>query len=150
MRCTSISACRYHWSLVCSHPLVKHCPGCQLLVRTAAKDSQRPGGRSRSYIPPAVRVQSRSMHNCMSDPAIAPAIAKQSLARGGHAFRAKPATAAANPPPKGPQYRLLPPYTVRRFLRPKVRLRSGKRSMFAHPIRRIRPETYKPLPDGWE
>ena len=120
MRCTSISACRYHWSLVCSHPLVKHCPGCQLLVRAAAKDSQRPGGPpSRSYIPPAVRVQSRSMHNCMSDPAIAPAIAKQSLARAGHAFRAKPATAAADPSPKGPQYRLLPPYTVRRFRVPK-------------------------------
>ena len=77
------------------------------------------------------------------------ACAKQSLARAGHVFRAKPAAAAANPPPKGPQYRLLPPYTVRRFLRPKVRLRSGQRSMFAHPIRRIRPETYKPLPDGW-
>ena len=86
----------------------------------------------------------------MDDPTTAPTIAKQSLARAGNVFRAKPAAAAVDPPiPKGPQYMLLPPYTVRRFLRPKVRLRSGKRSMFAHPIRRIRPEVYKPLPEGW-
>ena len=88
MRCTSISACRRHWSLVCSNPLVKHCPGCQLLVQTAAKDSHRPGVRSRPHVSLEVRVQSRSMHNCMSNPAIAPTIAKQSLARAGHVFRA--------------------------------------------------------------
>ena len=86
----------------------------------------------------------------MSDLTKAPTIAKQSLARAGNVFRAKPAAAAVDPPiPKGPLYRLLPPYTVRRFLRPKVRLLSGKRSMFAHPIRCIRPEVYKPLPEGW-
>ena len=46
------------------------------------------------------------------------------------------------------QYRLLPSYTIRRFLRPKVRITGGKRTMFPHPVRVLRQERYKPLPEG--
>ena len=35
----SIALCRKHWSSTCSNPLAKKCPGCQLLIKTAAKAS---------------------------------------------------------------------------------------------------------------
>ena len=35
----SIALCRKHWSGTCSNPLAKKCPGCQLMIKTAAKAS---------------------------------------------------------------------------------------------------------------
>lgn len=109
-KCESIGACRRHWSNVCSHPLVKKCPGCQLLIKTAALASYD-GGKSvtRPYVCKAIRQKARGLHNCMADPAKAPLIARQSMGRAGVA---KPPRAVNKAKPAGPRhrfYQLLPP-----------------------------------------
>lgn len=151
--CTSISACRKHWSNVCSHPLAKKCPGCQLLIKATVSASFKPGGRKRPHVPLATREKARTLHTCMADPKKAPSIARQSLGRAGVAKppRVQKSKATATKPaverlPR--RYQLLPTATVRKFIRPKVRI--GKKPMFSHPYCVIRPELYKPLPAGWD
>jgi len=82
----------------------------------------------------------------MEDPSLAPLIARQSLGRAGVAKPPRPLASEAAPRELHDQ--LLPHRTTRRYLRPRVRLR--KLALFAHPFRCLRPERYKPLPDGWE
>lgn len=86
------------------------------------------------------------MHNCMADPAKAPLIARQSLSRAGEAKLPRAASVAPKKIRAPAPYRLLPPITVRRFMRPRVRV--GKRRMFSQAIAVLRKELYKPLPAG--
>lgn len=144
----SVGACRRHWSNACSNPLVTTCPGCQLVMTTASKASCSQGDKTRPHTPLKVRAEARALHNCNKDPSKTPLIARRSLARAG--IGKNPAPAASRVPQAGRPFhcQLLPPVTVRRFLRPRVKIR--ERSLFAHPHRCLRKETYKPLPAGSE
>ena len=75
----TIALCRKHWSGTCSNPLVKKCPGCQLLIKTAAAASWKLGGKYRkfSFIPERIRKQAWPLHNCLKDPEKAPDIARR-------------------------------------------------------------------------
>ena len=90
--------------------------------------------------------QARPLHNCLDDPAQASVGARLSQAQAGQLFRGPSNTVP--PAPRPLYYRLLPPVTLRRYLRPKVKL--GKQALFSHSHHRLRPELYKPLPEGWE
>ncbi len=64
---------------------------------------------------------------------------------------ASPLPAAPRKRPRGPpiHYRLLPPLTLRRFIRPRVKL-VGKRHLFGVPRRQIRNILFQDLPEGTE
>lgn len=99
-----------------------------------------------------IRGEARAIHNCMADPKKAPLIARQSLGRVGVAkpprVKKSKAPASTSAVVKLPlRYPLLPTVTVRRLIRPEIRI--TKRPTSSHPYRLIREELYKPLPDGW-
>ena len=157
----TISQCRQHWSQTCSHPLAKKCRGCQLLIKAAAKASFKAKGHFvyESTRPSrALNERAWKLHTCLADPEKAPPNAyKQWLSRGKPAInkpaRPQPPSAPLVVPPAAPRplhYQLLPRHTVRKFKRPPIRMVRGKRHLFASPFRQLRPEEYKPLPDGWE
>jgi len=90
------------------------------------------------------------MHNCMTDPAKAPLIARESLRKVGKAKHTLFKTVRPEEPsaPRTLHYQLLPPVTARRHIRPRVKL--SKQALFSKSHTRLRRERYKPLPEGWE
>jgi hypothetical protein len=157
-RFNSVHMCREHWTNVCSKPQVRKCAGCQLVNKAYVKASRRPGANlSCLHVPKALRRRARQMHTCNKDPTTAPLYVKYSLGKQGKRCGIpKPVL----PPPPAPalgsavvptlRYPLLPPTTVRKFIRPRVRLGSGKYPLYAKPYRVLRKVAYRALPSGWQ
>ena len=87
----SIALCRKHWSSTCSNPLAKKCPGCQLMIKTAAKASwpldftkKLSPNYAKLLVPAKIRRQAWPLHTCLKDPAKAPPHMRMALKQFKH------------------------------------------------------------------